>query len=330
MTEVTPGIHWLKLPIPMADYNAIHVNAYLVEGSDGFLLIDGGWNTDESFDSLQKQLAEIGAGIKDISQIVVTHIHPDHYGQAGRLKRLSGASIAMHEIESGFIDSRYIHMENLLEQTAQLMGVNGMPPEELANIRDASVDMVQHVIPVKPDVTLHGGETIATGRFTFQVMWTPGHSAGHICLYEPEKKVLISGDHVLPKITSNISRHPQSGENPLGRYLDSLKDLRQLDVALVLPGHEFPFTEFKPRIDELIRHHEARNREILATLNSKPKTAYEIVQEITWGVAESWQDMPPFHQRLALFETLAHLELMTVSGRLEELSKNGIIYYRQT
>ncbi len=330
MTEVSPYIHWLKLPIPMADYSETHVNAYLVEGGDGFLLVDGGWNTDESFDSLQKQLAEIGVGIKDISQIVVTHIHPDHYGQAGRLRRLSGARIAIHEIESGFIDSRYIHMENLLEQSARIMGVHGMPPEELANIRDASVDMVQHVVPVQPDVTLRGGETITTGRFTFQVIWTPGHSAGHICLYEPEKKVLISGDHVLPKITPNISRHPQSGENPLGSYLDSLKDLKKLDVALVLPGHEFPFTEFKPRIDELIQHHEARNREILATLKGEPKTAYEIVQEITWGVAESWQEMPPFHQRLALFETLAHLELMTVSGQLKELSKNGIIYYRQT
>ena len=330
MTEVFPGIHWLKLPIPLEESTLTHVNAYLVRGNGGFLLVDSGWNTDEALASLREQLAEIGADIKDISQVVLTHVHPDHYGQAGRIKQLSGAAIALHDIESGFVDSRYVHMESLLEQTARLMQINGVPPEELAKVRDASVDMVEHVICVQPDVTLHGGETITTGMFTFQVLWTPGHSAGHICLYEPEKKVLISGDHILPGITPNVSKHPQSGENPLGRYLDSLQELKKLAVKLVLPGHEFPFTEYEPRIDELIRHHEDRSREILAAIKNKPETAYEIVQNITWSMSNRWQDIPPFHQRLALFETVAHLELMTIDGRLEKFTEDGIIYHRQT
>jgi glyoxylase-like metal-dependent hydrolase (beta-lactamase superfamily II) len=221
-------------------------------------------------------------------------------------------------------------MENLLKQTAQLMAISGLPPDEMTNVRDATLGIEQHVVPTKPDVILHGGETITTGVFTFQVLWTPGHSEGHICLYEPEKKVLISGDHILPRITPNISWHPQSGENPLGQYLNSLKDLKKLDVEMVLPGHEFPFTEFQQRIDELVQHHEERNHEILAALKGEPKTAYEIVQEITWGVAESWQDMPLFHQRLALFETLAHLELMTTDGRLRKVNRDSIIHYQQT
>lgn len=329
MTEVTPGIHRLKLPIPMADSTLAHVNAYLIRGSSGFLLIDGGWNTNEAFASLQEQMAVIGAGIKDISQIVVTHIHPDHYGQAGRLKHLSGAKIAIHEIESGFIEPRYVHMENLLEQTSRLLSSNGVPPGELASIRDATLGLEQHVIPVKPDITLHGGETISTGIFSFHVLWTPGHSAGHICLYEPEKKVLISGDHILPRITSNVSRHPQSGENPLVRYLNSLQDIKKLEVELVLPGHEDPFTGLKPRIDELIRHHETRSREILTSFRSAPKTAYQIAVKSSWGEWHRWQDIPAFHKRLALFETLAHLEMMTVDGRLGRLTKDSIIYYRQ-
>ncbi len=330
MTEVTPGIHWLKLPITIRDTSLTHVNAYLVQGDDGYLLVDAGWNTSEAFDSLQKQLAEIGAEIKDISQIVVTHIHPDHYGLVGRLKQLSNAKFALHDVEKGFIASRYINTDKLLEQTARWLNINGVPPDELTHIRDATVGLEQFVAPAYPDVTLHGDETISTGMFTFQVLWTPGHSAGHICLYEPEKKVLISGDHVLPKITPNISRHPQSGENPLGRYLNSLNSLKQLDIELILPGHESPFAGLKPRIDELIQHHEQRNLEILATTKGEPKTAYQIVKELTWGGGTGWQDMPFFHKRLAIFETLAHLELMAINGQTGKLSRDSIIYYRQT
>ena len=255
MTEVIPGIHWLKLPLPMpGSVFPGYVNAYLVQGDRGFTLVDTGWNTDEAFASLQEQLAETGADIRDISRIVVTHVHPDHYGLAGRIKQLSGAVLALHDIEKGFIKSRYITMDELLKQTGQWLAINGVPPDELANIRDATVGLEQYIIPTYPDITLHGGETIATGKFTFQVLWTPGHSSGHICLYEPGEKVLISGDHILPTITPNVGSHPQSIENPLGRYLNSLNDLKRLDIRLILPGHESPFTRLKPRINE---HHPA-------------------------------------------------------------------------
>lgn len=330
MTEVTPGIHWLKLPITLPESPPTHVNAYLVQGDRGYLLIDTGWNTDETLDSLRKYLTGIGADIRDISQIVVTHVHPDHYGLAGRVKRMSGAVLALNDIEKGFIESRYINMDTLLEQTSNWLGINGVPTDELADIRNATVGLEQLVVPIYPDVTLHGGETISIGAFTFQVLLTPGHSSGHVCLYEPKKKVLISGDHILPTITPNIGSHPQSIANPLSQYLNSLNDLKQLDVGLILPGHESPFTKLKPRIDELIRHHEQRNLEILTAVKNQAKTAYQIAREITWGVTASWQDMPLFHKRLAISETLAHLELMTINGQIGKLSKDGMIYYRQT
>ena len=328
MTEITPGIYWLRLPTTMPQFNVEEVNAYLVEGDSGYLLVDAGWNTDYTLDSLQKQLAEIGITVGDISRIVITHVHPDHYGLAGRLKQMSGASLAFHEIEKGFIASRYVNMDALLEQTATWLGVNGVPPDELAGIRDATLGLEQYIVPTQPDVALHGGEEISTGKFTFKVLWTPGHSRGHICLYEPDKRVLISGDHILPTITPNIGKHPQSGENTLGNYLDSLKDIRKLDIGLVLPGHETPFDKLRPRLDELIRHHQARNREILAAVKAHPKTAYQIATEITWRVTGNWQSMPPPHQRLAISETLSHLELMTINGRVDMLSRDGVVYYQ--
>jgi glyoxylase-like metal-dependent hydrolase (beta-lactamase superfamily II) len=330
MPEVFPGIYWIKNPIGLDGSSLSHVNTYLVRGKDGHLLVDTGWNTEESFEEIQKSLKEAGTSIKGISQILVTHIHPDHYGMAGRIQKLSGAIIYLHEIENTAIDSRYVNMEELLGQNAQWLSRNGVPTEETGDIRDASLDIVDLVVPAKPDVILHGGETITTGEFTFKVIWTPGHSPGHVCLYEPDKKILLSGDHILPTITPNIGRHPQSAENPLATYLESLQEIRQLDIKLVLPGHDEPFTGLAARIDEMMLHHEQRNQEILAAVSERPRTAFDIAEYVTWGTDANWRDLPPIHRRMAIFETIAHLEYMTGKGRAEKIDRNNVIYYRQT
>ncbi|OGO22142.1 MAG: hypothetical protein A2144_00965 [Chloroflexi bacterium RBG_16_50_9] len=329
MTEVIPRVHWLKLPLDMVKPTPPHVNAYLIQGDRGYLLVDTGWGTDETLDSVKKHLAAIGADFKDISQIIVTHIHPDHYGLAGKIKQLSGAKLAFHEIEKGFIESRYIHMENLLSQTAHLLGMNGVPPDELPLIKNATLGLEQFVSPVNPDVTFRGGETIAFGEFTFKILLTPGHSLGHVCLYEPKKGILICGDHILPTITPNTGRHPQSDENPLKSYLDSLNDMKNLGVDLVLPGHESPFDKFETRVNELIQHHKERNHSILVNLKREPQTAYQIARGLVWGIAFAWPEMPAFHKRLAISETLAHLTFMVDDGRLKQIARDGMIYYRQ-
>ena len=206
---------------------------------------------------------------------------------------------------------------------------NGVNYDEMVRLRDATVDLASLVVPTQPDTIFHGGETISTGLFNFRVVWTPGHSSGHICLYEPEKKVLLAGDHILPKITPNISVHPQSIENPLGRYLKSLKETRQLNVELTLPGHDEPFTKLVPRIDQILRHHEVRNREIFNMMNNGPRTAYQIALETRWGTWAGWNELPNFHKRMAIFETLAHLEMMATNHLLDRLSRDDINYYRQ-
>jgi len=328
MPEITPGITWIKLPIDDAR-GPSHINAYLIRGDKGYLLVDSGWNTNASFGTMHNTLLKKGLGFEDISQILITHIHPDHYGMAGRIKKLSGATIAMHPIEKDFIEPRYVHLEELLHQTDRMLLNNGVPRGEMEKLRDATVGLEQFIDPTPPDITLRDGATITTGEFTFQIIWTPGHSSGHICLYEPEKKILLSGDHILPKITPNISVHPQSIENPLGRYIESLKELKQLKVELILPGHDQPFTGLVPRIDEIIHHHELRNQEILSVMGDQARTTYQIAREIIWGDKSRWHDLPEFHQRMAVFETLAHLEMMTADGKVDKLPGKGIIYYRQ-
>jgi glyoxylase-like metal-dependent hydrolase (beta-lactamase superfamily II) len=330
MEEIIPGIYWIKLPMITTDESGLSfVNAYVIRGNDGYLLVDAGWNTDESFDALKNGMAEIGADVKDITQIVVTHIHPDHYGMAGRIKKISGATLAMHHIEKDFIEPRYVSMEALLNQIDQLLAANGVPAKMIKNLSNATVGLERYVVPTQPDILLHDDETVTTGLFTFKVIWSPGHSSGHICLYEPEKKIFLSGDHILPTITPNVSVHPQAIENPLGRYFDSLNSLKNLEVERALPGHEKPFTDFRERIDAILKHHEQRNGEILAALGEKARTSYQIAQKVSWGFKGSWNSLPDFHKRMAVLETLAHLEMMATSGRVDRLPGEDIMLFRK-
>jgi glyoxylase-like metal-dependent hydrolase (beta-lactamase superfamily II) len=329
MIEVVPGIYWLKLPITLEGTNLAHVNVYLARGRDGYLLVDSGWNTTESFEELSRGLRDIHATVDDISQIVCTHVHPDHYGMAGRIKQISGARLLMHHIEAGFISARYVNMQELLRETDEMLVANGVPHDEMVGMRDATVGLEQFIVPTPPDATLHDGEAISTGFFNFRVIWTPGHSSGHICLYEPERRLLFSGDHILPKITPNISVHPQSIENPLGRYMKSLKETRRLNVETTLPGHDEPFGAPMPRIDQIMRHHEQRNREVLGLIHDGRGTAFQIALEMKWGTWASWHDLPNFHKRMAIFETLAHLEMMAANSLLDRLRRDGVNYYRR-
>jgi glyoxylase-like metal-dependent hydrolase (beta-lactamase superfamily II) len=329
MTEIIPGIHWIKLPMLDGDEGGLaFVNAYVIKGTDGYLLVDSGWNIDGAFAALKNGMAEIGSDIKEISQILVTHVHPDHYGMAGRIKKLTGANFMMHHIEKGFIDSRYVSMDFLINQIDQLLLANGVPQKMVTELSKATVGLEQYVVVTYPDRTLHDNEIITTGLFNFKVIWTPGHSSGHICLYEPEKKIMISGDHVLPTITPNVSVHPQAIENPLGRYFDSLNELKRLDVDIALPGHENPFYDFQKRIDRILRHHEERNREIVKALADKARTSFQIAQEIRWGLKGTWESLPDFHKRIAILETLAHLQMMASRGQVDRLPGEDIMLFR--
>ena len=329
---MTPGIYQLRLPVPPGS-TVKYVNVYLVQGDNECLLMDTGWNTEEAFKALKRQLAEIGVSFRDITQLVVTHIHPDHYGLAGRLKQLSRAQIALHHLEGKLIGSRYINMERLLQQIKDWLHGNGVASKELPELQTASLGMERYVAPTSPDVTLRGGETVTIGSFNFRVIWTPGHSPGHISFYEPTQKILVSGDHILPTITPNIGLHPQSSRNPLADYIDSLNRLKQLNVALILPGHENSFTGMEQRIERLIQHHQQRNSEIMEILAANSQTAYQISTGITWmsdidGIG--WQKLSPRNKRLALLETIAHLESMRVDGKVNKFFRDRITYYQSS
>src|SRR5215475_9798164 len=170
-------------------------------------------------------LGQAGFEIGDVRGVMVTHIHPDHYGLAGRIREASGAWIALHPADAELIHSRYAEPTDLLARVSGLLRRAGAPDEEIATLSSAAMPVRPLVKAVLPDVLLEDGQRPEVPGWDLTAIWTPGHSPGHLCFWEAANEVLLTGDHVLPKITPNISFHPQAGANPLEDYLRSLDKL---------------------------------------------------------------------------------------------------------
>lgn len=326
--EIVQGVHQIKIPFPLGTLD--HVNTYVLTGTKGNVLIDTGFDTPEAFAALRDGLKAGGLGFKDITYIVISHIHPDHYGMARKLKQLCGATIILAEAEEKLLESRYQNPDGLLTEIRSLLQSNGVPEEYLPELAEAAMPLKEFVGVVTADTTVKGSEKISLGSMELQVILTPGHSPGHICLYEPKRKFLFSGDHVLPDITPHIGFHPQSGDNPLGDFLSSLESLNKLDVNFVFPGHGSAFSGLKLRINELFHHHQERERAIVIAAEDEMKTAYQIASEILWmptGEPVPFSKLSTFDKRLAVLETLAHLKFLMSKGKAQKFTKDGVDLY---
>jgi len=325
--EIAPGIHQIRIPMP--DNPLGRLNCYLLDGEAGYLMIDTGWNTRDAFAALKAELGSLGLGFTDLSTIVVTHVHPDHFGLAGRIRQISpDVKVLAHQWECDLIQSRYIKFAGLQDGMGDLFCRHGVPASEVAALVSASMPVLRYVSVTLPDRVLYGGETISTGLHDLEVIWTPGHSPGHICLYEPKNRLLFSGDHILPSITPNVSYNVQSGDNPLGDYMCSLQKLRKLPVARVLPGHEEVFSDLEGRIRQIMEHHERRKAEVDQIVGRVPQSAYRISSQITWNLSDlTWDRFPLLHKRAAVTETIAHLECMRCEGRVERVVEHDRVRY---
>ena len=328
VTQIVEGIYQLKVPIP--DNPLENTNIYLIQGDKNYTLIDTGWDSDTAFNSVNRQLAEVGVGLPDIGQIIITHAHFDHFGLVGRIKQLSVAKLYLHHLEQEVFRTRYTVTNEFLHQIEVWFTMNGVPADIIAAVH-APISGFRKPVPAVPDVLLNGDETIASGKFDLKVIWTPGHSPGHICLYATAQKVLFSGDHVLPVITPNISLTPTMTADPLGDYLNSLLLVKKLAVDAVLPAHENIFRNLPKRVDEIIRHHEIRTAEILKAMDGQEMTAYQIAHLVTWMPEQGgvdYTDLKPIAKLTAVSETLAHLKAMSTAKKVSSVTRNDIVYYR--
>ena len=325
--QITDGLLQLKVPIPNNPLG--WVLPYLIEGRDGWTLVDSGWNVPEAADALEQQLNDAGVGFGKLNTLLVTHIHPDHYGLAGMVKKRSGAKVIIHQRERDLIRSRYRNPEQLLATMGDWLLMQGVPADQMQDLKVSAMPVRSYVEAVEPDEVVWGGERLPIGRFEFEVWWTPGHSPGHICFLERAQKFILTGDHVLPTITPNVSLHPQQQGNPLGDYIASLERLEDLDVKTVLPAHEYTFEDLHGRLRSIEQHHEERLGEMMAVIGDQPRTAYEVAKGVKWATG-SFDTFSSWMQRAAIGETLSHVEYLVIEGRLEKFMEDGVQYYRKS
>ncbi len=324
MSEILPGLYQLKVPIPNNPIG--YVLPYLFETKGGYTIIDPGWNADESVRSLKRQLGELGLSFRDIQRVIVTHIHPDHYGMAGRIRQECGAEVVTHEAEVEFIRTRYSDPGPLLHTMGDWLSRHGIPKNEMRDLQYSSMPARRFVEATEPDWTIEDGERLKMGPLELRVIWTPGHSPGHVCFYEEREQLMFTGDHILPTISPNVSLHPQSKDDPLGDYLRSIKKIRGLPTRKVLPAHEYSFDDLEARLDELEQHHEMRLQEMLDAISGGADTAYAIARHVTWATGK-FDDFNPWMRRAAVGETLAHLEYLVRENRLQSREEAGVVKF---
>ena len=281
--QVRPGLWSIPVPIPDNPLRYVLVYALELDGG-GVAIVDAGWDTDAAWEALVSGLAVAGGTISDVEAVLVTHIHPDHYGLAGRVREASGAWIGLHPDDAVMLESRYGDTDDLLDAMSELLADAGVPEDKLPDLAFSSMALKSMVTMAVPDVLFEDQGEIALRGWSLRTIWTPGHSPGHVCFYSDDRRLLLSGDHVLPRITPNISVHAQQFPDPLGHYLESLAKVRDLDTDEVLPGHEYRFADLAARVDEITDHHTERLAEIEHVVASHPgSTAWEITLRLGWS-----------------------------------------------
>lgn len=304
--QVRPDM-W-SIPVPMPDNPLRYVLVYLLEVPAGVVLVDAGWNTEEAWSALVAGLAAAGYQMSDVQGVLVTHIHPDHYGLAGRVQAASGAWVALHPADQALLRDRYevSEMAGLVARLKKHLIRCGVPDELIDELSEASMGIRNLIRLADVDVLLEDGDHVDIAGWNLHAVWTPGHSPGHLCFFDPDRRILLSGDHVLPRISPAVTVHPQQRPSPLADFMESLAKVAALDVDEVLPAHEYRFRGLTERVDGLLHHHETRLGEILTAVAASPGvTSWQIATQLTW--ARPWDTIAPFLRRSAAGETLAHL-----------------------
>ncbi|WP_347060542.1 MBL fold metallo-hydrolase [Blastococcus sp. HT6-30] len=303
----------VPVPIPHNPLRYVSVYAFALAGG-GLGLIDTGWESDAGWSALSDGLASIGGSVADVRGVLVTHLHFDHLGLASRVREASGAWIAMHPADATAVE-RLTRTEARAAVAAEvefLVGL-GAPRDDAAADVGGAENLSGFMRMAVPDRMLGDGDHAAFPGWSLRTLHTPGHTPGHLCFAEERTGLFFSGDHVLPRISPNISSTDGGSADPLRDYLDSLAGVRDLDPTEVLPGHEWRFRGLADRVDALTAHHEARLAELLRAIADHPgSTPWDLAAHLTWS--RPWEQYERRMRIFAVTETDAHLRLLASRG----------------
>ncbi|MCK9274559.1 MAG: MBL fold metallo-hydrolase [Syntrophales bacterium] len=316
--EVMKDFYRIAVPLPNSPLKEL--NSYFIKGEDRNLIIDTGFNRAVCFEAMQEGIEKLEIDLMK-TDFFITHMHADH---SGLVTRLATESSTIHFSR---IDSQVFKRDGGWNTMLEFAGINGFPENELMRALNNHPGF-KYSPQTVPDFSLiDDGDIITVGDYRLQCIATPGHTPGHICLYEADKKAFLSGDHILYDITPHIESWAYQ-INSLQDYIDSLEKVYTLDVDIVLPGHRNFFTDLKGRIDELKEHHESRANETLEVLGHDRKNAYEIAAGMTWDIdCESWDVFPIAQKWFATGEAIAHLRYLESEGRVKRNTDSEIVTF---
>lgn len=323
MTESPPpqdlgnGIYQIPAPLPFR--SPPFVNAYAIESGDGLLLIDCGTDWEPGREALRNGFAALGLSEGAVHTLVVSHLHLDHVGMAGRLIEELGCRFIMHQRAAKLVDS-YNDTPAYVARLKDLGHTHGVPPSILTSIGDFERPDYMPQIP-HPDHTVVDGQDIELGperRLT--VIHTPGHEPAHICLADSRTSVTFSGDHILPRI-SPVIMYDGVVDDPLGDYLNSLQKLINLGIELTYPAHGSIVDQGDERARQILLHHDRRLLDMAELVRNGDTNAWEVM------IQSFRPNLDPVQARLAFLETISHLEHLRLTGRIRYVEREGITLY---
>jgi glyoxylase-like metal-dependent hydrolase (beta-lactamase superfamily II) len=303
----------IPVPIPHNPLRYVSVHAFALDGG-GLGLLDTGWESDEGWTALTQGLASIGGGMDDVRGVLVTHLHFDHLGLAHRVREATGAWIAMHPADATLVAGWNARdgASAVAAEIEFLVGLGADRAEAVSDVGPAE-NMERFTRMAVPDRLLEDGEVADLPGWRMRAVHTPGHTPGHLCFAEERTGLFFSGDHVLPRITPNISTGVSGAADPLRDFLDSLAAVRDLDPVEVLPAHEWRFRGLAERVDALTAHHEQRLTELLTAVRQHPHTTpWQLAAHLTWS--RPWDQYERRMRIFAVTETDAHLQLLASRG----------------
>ncbi len=321
---VAPGIHWLRMPLPFA---LSHINLWLLESADGWNIVDTGVNSDESHAVWHHVFSDVMRNAP-VERIFVTHMHPDHAGCAGWLCNELDADLWMSREE-------YLMCRILTADTGRetpRAGIDfyhaaGFPPEAMDRYQELFGLFGRFVSPLPDSFTrLQDEDNVAIAGQNWEVVVGRGHSPEHACLYSAKNNVLIAGDQLLPRISSNVSVFPtEPAANPLAEWMASLRYLKDRipDDVLVLPAHGKPFYGAHTRLDQLANEHEAC-LDALEKLCHEPQRAVDTFSSLFKAEIRSSNLI------MATGESIAHLNYLMQEGRIERFADDAGVHWYQS
>jgi glyoxylase-like metal-dependent hydrolase (beta-lactamase superfamily II) len=313
-----------RLPLPVGHNGIETVNAYVLADGAHVTIVDCGvWRgtgPGDGLPELRQGLRTAGYELADISRIVITHAHIDHYGLAGRLMELTGAELWMHELTD--LDcEKYRHPDTAVARRRDTYADHGLPAAELPAVAHGLRDWLPYLYSVvEASTRLRGGEKIPIGGRDWEVVYTPGHSTGHICLWSPDLEVVLSGDHLLPGVTPPVTFERGFDADPMRSYLESLRRIEALHPAQVLPGHGNPFGDPQRRIEAILRNKLRRLAAVRQAVEDGPTTVVEIADRVFSPV------MLRHRRSFALAETLAHIAYLRRDGVVQRRIRPDGVY----